>query len=428
MKYLKIIVLVSSLWISLQASTMAATKVMKQRVSSAIVGNELVTACYDFVKNIRAIQQVKKEYGIEAAGYTVAKELIQTEVGLSDILNSFDLPHQTVHKAIAQTEHLFDTDQLIDNQSYVTLTNSSNDLHYLIYETSPTSYVTLDFTSDKVHVDIKEQEKKVVTKTYVATGIIYTSLYRTISNKNLNPKLANHLEEIFDWSVDFFKIQKGDRFKILYDQETVNGRPLGGIKRIKAAYFRHKGKEHYAFAFKNGKKTEFYDENGRSMQKGFLKAPLKYSRISSGFSKRRYHPVLKRYKSHLGIDYAAPRGTPIRAVGDGLLEEVGYTRGNGRYVKIKHNKTYSTQYLHMSKFARGIKRGRSVRQGNIIGYVGSTGYATGPHLCYRFWKNGKQVDPYKERGAFTSKMPKKLRKKFQFRKNKLKKILDKLVY
>jgi len=427
LKYLGIIVLVSSLFTGSQVQLMATTKVMKQRVNSSIVGNELVSACYDFVKNVRAVQEVKKEYGIEAAGYTVTKKQVRTEGRLSDILSDFNLSHKVVYQAVEQSKPLFDTDELLENQSYVTLTNSSNELHYVIYETSPTNYITLDFSTEKVSVEAKGKEKKVVTKTYVARGIINNSLYRTMLDKGVDPKLATYLEDIFDWNIDFFKIQKGDKFKVLYDEELVNGRSLG-IKAVKAAYFNHKGKGHYAFAFNNGKKTEFYDENGRSMKKGFLKAPLKYSRISSGFTKRRYHPVLKRYKSHLGIDYAAPRGTPIRAVGDGVLQEVGYARGNGRYVKIKHNATYSTQYLHMSKFAKNIKRGRSVKQGNIIGYVGSTGMATGPHLCYRFWKNGKQVNPNKERGAFTSKLSKKYRKKFEKRKNFLKKNLDKLKY
>jgi len=173
----------------------------------------------------------------------------------------------------------------------------------------------------------------------------------------------------------------------------VNDKPAG-MPRIVASEFMHRGRNFPAFAFDQGEGLDYFDETGASLRKAFLKAPVSFSRISSRFNKRRFHPVLKKVKAHLGTDYAAPRGTEIVAVGDGVVTKASYTKGNGKYVKIRHNGTYTTQYLHMSR--RNVKEGQAVRQGDVIGYVGSTGLATGPHVCFRFWKNGRQVDHLKE--------------------------------
>jgi murein DD-endopeptidase MepM/ murein hydrolase activator NlpD len=202
------------------------------------------------------------------------------------------------------------------------------------------------------------------------------------------------LSEIYAWAVDFYRIQKGDMFKVIYEEKLVEDEVIG-MGRVIAAYFQHYGDDYYAVYFEQGNAADYFDENAKSLRRAFLKAPLKYSRISSRFSMKRFHPVQKRYKPHLGTDYAAPRGTPIMATGDGKVVKSGYTKGNGNYVKIRHNSVYSTQYLHMQKIKSGIKRGVRVRQGEVIGYVGSTGLATGPHVCYRFWKNGSQVDALK---------------------------------
>jgi murein DD-endopeptidase MepM/ murein hydrolase activator NlpD len=203
--------------------------------------------------------------------------------------------------------------------------------------------------------------------------------------------LIHSLSEVFAWQVDFYRIQKGDRFKVLYEQLLVDDEEAG-IGKIIGAYFNHNEEDYYAVYFDQGSGISYFDENGQSLQKQFLKSPLRYKRISSRYTRRRYHPVLKRYKAHLGTDYAAPTGTPIRSVGDGVVEEARYSQYNGRYVKIRHNSVYTTQYLHMSRFGKGIKAGVKVTQGQVIGYVGSTGLANGPHLCFRFWKNGQQVD------------------------------------
>jgi murein DD-endopeptidase MepM/ murein hydrolase activator NlpD len=197
--------------------------------------------------------------------------------------------------------------------------------------------------------------------------------------------------DIFGWVVDFQRLQKGDKFKLIYQENQVEGVSIG-IKQIDGIYFEHFGNDYYAFPFDQGDGVDFFDENGKSLRKALLKYPIEFTRISSRFNLNRFHPVQKRWKAHLGTDFAAPRGTPIRSVGDGIVLEAQYKSNNGNYVKIKHNSTYTTQYLHMSKIASGVRAGTRVRQGETIGYVGSTGLATGPHLCYRFWKNGRQVD------------------------------------
>jgi murein DD-endopeptidase MepM/ murein hydrolase activator NlpD len=205
------------------------------------------------------------------------------------------------------------------------------------------------------------------------------------------------LSSIYAWTIDFFRIQKGDHFKIVYEEKFVENEFIG-IGRVYAALFNHANEDFYAFYFEEEENYgDYFDDEGAALRKAFLRAPLNYSRISSSYSKRRKHPVTGRIKAHLGTDYAAPTGTPILSTANGTVTEARYKRNNGNYVKVRHNSTYSTQYLHMSKIKSGIRPGVYVKQGEVIGYVGSTGLATGPHVCYRFWKNGRQVDPYKQK-------------------------------
>ena len=232
---------------------------------------------------------------------------------------------------------------------------------------------------------------KILTKE--ASGIINSSLYLSLEKQGYNPELAITLSEVYAWSIDFYHIQKGDRFKVIYDEVVVDEESIG-IKRIKAAYFEHFKKPYYAIQFSQNGQYEYYDKDNRSLRRQFLKAPVKFSRISSRFTMKRFHPVQKRNKPHLGTDYAAPKGTPIYSTANGTITHAKYYRYNGNYVKVRHNSVYTTQYLHMSKIKKGIRPGSKIKQGEIIGFVGSTGLATGPHVCYRFWKNGRQVDPY----------------------------------
>ncbi|TBR21187.1 MAG: peptidase M23, partial [Candidatus Nitrosotenuis sp.] len=243
-----------------------------------------------------------------------------------------------------------------------------------------------------------------------------------LQEKNINLEIASRLEDIYGWQIDFFHIQPNDSFKVIYEEISVDGVPVD-VGKILAANFNHRNENYYAFYYNKEKGDQYFDEKGNSLKRMFLKAPLKYSRISSRYSLNRYHPILHLNKAHLGTDYAAPTGTPIMSVGNGVVIAASYTSGNGNFVKIKHNATYTTQYLHMSHFAKGIHPGGRVTQGQIIGYVGSTGLATGPHVCFRFWKNGKQVDPLREKYQSTGPISKKNKPDFDLVK---KEWMDKL--
>lgn len=329
------------------------------------------------------------KYGLPIDQYQVEKKKIKRNQFLSDILSDHDVAYVKVDAMARKSKEVFDVRRMKAGNPYVLLKNPSNQVDYFIYEINKADYVVYDLRNE---VEVTMGRKPTLVMEQEASGVIYSSLYQTIQENNLDVNLASLLEDVYAWSLDFFHTQKGDWFKVIYDEEYVEGESMG-IKKIKSAVFHTGEKDFFAFHFDENGQVGFYDEKGQSLRKAFLRAPLKYSRISSGFSYRRFHPILKRYKSHLGTDYAAPRGTPIRSVGDGIVTKASYSGGNGRFVKVKHNSTYATQYLHMSRFAKGVKAGVAVKQGDVIGYVGSTGLATGPHLCFRFWKNGRQVNP-----------------------------------
>jgi murein DD-endopeptidase MepM/ murein hydrolase activator NlpD len=242
---------------------------------------------------------------------------------------------------------------------------------------------------DTLQVEICQRE--VVTLEKSISGRIESSLSETIEEMNISHELTNKFVDIFGWQIDFQRLQKGDQFKLIYEENLVEGKSIG-IERVLAIYFEHFGRGEYAFPFDQGEGLDYFDEEGNSLRKALLKYPIEFTRISSRYNLNRFHPVAKVFRAHLGTDFAAPTGTPIRSVGDGNVEEARYTANNGNYVKIRHNSTYTTGYLHMSKIATGIVAGSRVRQGQTIGYVGSTGLATGPHLCFRFWRNGVQID------------------------------------
>jgi len=259
----------------------------------------------------------------------------------------------------------------------------------MIYEPTPYQYTVFNLR-EPYNVEIVKHE--VDTKIVAASGVLETSFWQALTDNGLSDELADGMIDVLASSVDFYHQKQGDRFKVVFEQHYVRGEAVGTGKIIAAVYERE-GKESYAFHFKKeGQKTDYFDFDGRPARKAFLKAPVKASRISSRFNMNRLHPVLGYHKAHLGTDYAAPHGTPIIAVAEGTVTEATRRGGNGNYVRIRHDGAYETQYLHMSGFARGIRPGTRVAQGQTIGYVGSTGLATGPHVCFRFWKNGRQVD------------------------------------
>ena len=231
-----------------------------------------------------------------------------------------------------------------------------------------------------------------------ASGVIESSLYETMQNSGINESLTYYLSDVYAWTIDFFRLQKGDRFKVIYTEKFVDDSISIGVERIKAAYFEHNGKPLYAFEYiADSEKgiVDYFDDEANSLRRAFLQGPLKFNRVSSRYNlKRRIAYYGNRIRPHKGTDFAASVGTPILATANGTVVKANYTRGNGNYVTIKHNGTYSTQYLHMKK--RNVKKGQFVQQGDVIGWVGMTGNTSGPHVCYRFWKNGKQVDPFKQ--------------------------------
>ncbi|WP_289029982.1 peptidoglycan DD-metalloendopeptidase family protein [uncultured Algoriphagus sp.] len=334
-------------------------------------------------------------YGIDVTGLNIIEGTVARNQTLGSILSPFEVPYQIIDELAKKSKEIFDVRNIAFNKNFKLITaedSTSVKPRYFIYEPNAAEYVVFDLDS----LEIYKKEKPAEIRTREIGGVIQTSLYVDMIEKGVGPDLIDLFADLYGWSVDFQRLQKGDKFKVVFDEKFVEDQSVGVIG-IQTAYFEHMGEPYHAIPFEQNGEMNFFDQEGNSLKKAFLRDPLKYSRISSRYNLRRFHPVQKRYKPHLGTDYAAPRGTEIRTVGDGTVVEAGYSRGNGNYVKIKHNGTYSTQYLHMSKIGKGIKKGTRVRQGQVIGYVGSTGLATGPHLCFRFWKHGKQVDWLREK-------------------------------
>ncbi|MFO7745175.1 MAG: peptidoglycan DD-metalloendopeptidase family protein [Psychroflexus sp.] len=271
--------------------------------------------------------------------------------------------------------------------------DSTQKVEHFVYQKSVIDYAVISL--DSVRGEAKSKPVSIKRKT--TSGVISSSLSAAIDEAGLDYLLTNRFADIYQWSVDFFKLKKGDQFKLIYKERYIDDTIYAGLESIDAALLKHNGREFYAFEFEMDSltgRTDYFDENAKTLRKFFLKAPLQFSRISSRYTRRRFHPVQKRWKAHKGTDYAAGTGTPIWSTADGVVTKSSYTRGNGNYVKVRHTNQYETQYLHMSR--RAVKVGQYVKQGEIIGYVGQTGLATGPHVCYRFWVNGRQVDPYKQ--------------------------------
>jgi murein DD-endopeptidase MepM/ murein hydrolase activator NlpD len=312
---------------------------------------------------------------------------------LSDILDPFYIEKSSVAEIAQISKKVFNVRNIRPGKSYhIYLADDSiKSLKYFVYEKDPIRFVLFDFCDS---VDVRNSEKKVTIVKDYKSAEINSSLYVALLENDATIELAVRLSKIFAWQIDFYRLQKGDKFKVIYEKRYVDNKMVG-IGKILGAYFYSYKKEYYAIPFVQDDVYQYFDENGNSLRKEFLKTPIEFARITSRYSSRRFHPVLKTYRPHTGIDYGAPTGTPIRTVGDGKIAAAAYSRSNGRYVKIRHNSVYSTMYLHMSRFGKGIKKGATVKQGQVIGFVGSTGLATGPHLHFNFLLNGRPVDPLK---------------------------------
>ncbi len=341
------------------------------------------------------IVEPQYEYGILADSFIVIKGIVKQGQTLGEILYENHINHPEIAEIVSKSKDIFDVRRVNTGKEYtvICVDDSTEKACYFIYQENPTDYVVMDLTDG---IDVYRGKKEVTTKLKVSYGEISSSLSESVDELGISPRVSIKLSEIYAWTIDFFKIQKGDAFKVYYENKYIDDEYIG-IGRILASEFTHKNQKFYAFYHEENKNFgEHFDEKGRTLRKAFLKAPLDFYRISSRYSTNRKHPVTGRWKGHFGTDYAAPKGTPIMTTADGTIVAASYTKNNGNFVKVRHNGTYTTQYLHMSKIKPGIRKGVYVKQGETIGYVGSTGLATGPHVCYRFWKNGKQVDPYKQ--------------------------------
>jgi murein DD-endopeptidase MepM/ murein hydrolase activator NlpD len=332
-------------------------------------------------------------YGINIDTMEVERGLIRRNENLAVLLARYNVPQQTIAQLGSLPRDTFDVRRIQAHKPYTLIHNrdSLRTARAFVYHPNPVEYIVVDL-ADPVHVHSGRHAVDTIVET--ATGVIGYSLYNTILEQGGSPLLVNELADVFAWAVDFFGIQSGDAFKVIYERYEVEGQDAG-LGPIHGAWFRHMGKEFYAVRYDQGEGPEYFDETGRSLRKTFLKAPLKFSRISSRFSYSRKHPILKIHRAHTGVDYAAPAGTPVVSVGDGTVLMAGYHGGGGNTVRIRHNSNWETAYLHLSRFAKGIGKGSKVKQGDLIGYVGSTGLSTGPHLDFRFYKNGQPVDPLK---------------------------------
>ncbi len=343
---------------------------------------------------------------------------------LSDILLKHGVAASEIINIVNNVKEVLDVRKIVAGNFYHTFTNddSLNTLAYFVYEKSPRHFVVFDLNDS---INVYESEKEVIAKENQKSAVIDQSLYVSLMNAESTPELAIKLSQIFAWQIDFYHLQKGDNFKVIYDELFVDDK-FFAIGAIKAAYFNHSGKDFYAIPFTQDSVFQYFDENGNSLRKAFLKAPLEFSRISSRYSKSRFHPVLKKRRPHLGVDYAAPVGTPIRTTGDGVVSDVGYNGGAGKFIKIRHNSVYATMYLHLSRYAKGIKKGARVQQGQVIGYVGSTGLSTGPHLDYRFFVNGSAVDPLKVEVPPSHPVKEELRAEYEVQRDSVMKLLNKV--
>lgn len=319
---------------------------------------------------------------------------IKSGENLGAILGRFDISPARIDSLRQQAEGVFDITKMKAGAKYTMLRDLQNGFaRYMIYEKSRRDHIVFDLRDS---LRVYEYNKDVSIQPATATGVITSSLWNAIREGGNDLALSDRMAEIYAWQIDFFGIGKGDHFKILYDQAYIDDTTKLEIQDIRGAVFNHLGKEYYAIPFQQDSILEFFDENGQSLRKAFLKAPLKFSRISSTFSNARRHPILKIVRPHHGVDYAAPTGTPVRSIGEGTVIKKAFQAGGaGYYLKVRHNASYETTYMHLSKFAKGIKEGKRVSQGEVIGYVGSSGGSTGPHLDFRVHFQGRPINPLK---------------------------------
>ncbi len=340
---------------------------------------------------------VVREFGYILDDFKVVKDTIKPGDSFGEIMDNHGITRAKVFEITNKIKDTFNVARIQAGKPYMLLKakDTSEKAQVFVYQNNKIDYTVIDFR-DSIIASKRKKPVKLVEKT--ASGTISSSLMQTFDDLDLNFLVAYNMADIYAWTIDFTRLQAGDRFKVMYTEKFIDDTIPAGVDQIKASYFEHRGKPVYAFRFKDdsiNNSIDYFDEEANNLRRAFLRAPVKFSRISSRYNlRRRIKYYGNKIRPHRGTDFAAPIGTPILATADGIVTKSERRGGNGKYVKIRHNATYDTQYLHMSRQA--VKVGQFVRQGDVIGYIGMTGNTSGPHVCYRFWKNGKEVDPFKQ--------------------------------
>ncbi len=360
-------------------------------------------------------------YGIVADDYRLETGEVAHGETMSKLLGNFGITPATVDRLDRASKEVFPLRNIRAGHKYTAFIHEDSlhapHLDHLVYECNRTDYVVFSFIDDSIAVH--QETKPYTLRRTKKSAVINSSLWGAIMEQNLPYALAAEMEDVYQWTIDFFGIQKGDSFTVIYDERFIDDTVSVGIGQIWGARFTQNGKDYYAIPFHQDGKVRYWEADGNSLRKQLLKAPLKYSRISSRFSYARKHPIYKVYRPHTGVDYAAPKGTPVRAVADGVVVFKGWGGGGGNTLKIKHAGNLQTGYLHLSGYAKGITKGKRVVQGQLIGYVGSTGASTGPHLDYRIWKNGTPIDPLKIPQEPAEPIAKEQRAAFEFVRDRI---------
>lgn len=393
---------------------------------------------YDHYETIRIEKELAQQKEVEKPepvmlfklpvdSFKVVGGKVRSGQNLSAILAGKGISLNTIDEISKKSVLVFDVRKFKVNNLFYFFMNKKDTtkVDYFIYEIDPVDYVVYQL---KDSLQIYREKKPLITMIKEASGVITSSLWNTMKEQALDASLAMDLSDIYQWTIDFYGIQKGDKFRVVYEENFVYGKSVG-IGRIFAAQFVHANEDFYAFRFTQNNEDSYFDQTGKALKTAFLKAPLKFSRISSQFSNSRFHPVLKIYRPHHGIDYAAATGTPVVSIGQGTVVAKGYqAAGGGNYLKIKHNQEYTTSYMHLNGFAKGISQGTHVSQGQLIGYVGSTGLASGPHLDFRVFRNGTPINPLSVKSPPSDPISKENVKSYQMHKDSLMSRLESIKY
>ncbi|WP_299434210.1 peptidoglycan DD-metalloendopeptidase family protein [uncultured Maribacter sp.] len=365
---------------------------------SACKNNEIKKTTVAVQKPKQEEKVITKQYGFNLDNFKVHKDTVKNGDSFGELMLKNHVEYPKIAKISEDYKDTFDVRKIRVGKPYVILKakDTTETAQVFIYENDAINYTVVDLRDSIIAYKDKKEVKYIERE---ASGVIETSLSEAILDQGIDYNVTNNLSEVYAWTIDFFRLQKGDKFKVIYKEKYINDSIYAGAGPIESAFFEHNGKPIYAFAYENDSLkniVDYFDENANNLRRTFLRAPVKFSRISSRYNlKRRIKYYGYKLRPHKGTDYAAAIGTPIIATADGTVTESTRRGGNGKYVKIRHNGTYSTQYLHMKN--QNVKKGEFVRQGDVIGWIGMTGNTGGPHVCYRFWKNGRQVDPLKEK-------------------------------